>query len=220
MRNWYRMFISVYILWLQLYVLLISYICLIAFLCRLVCTWRWYVYKLGIFHANHTSIGLDPHKKLGEVGTVIHVEALQFFSYWPFQGGAFLWILFIICVSYHTVLSVPCSHVVICWERTVILALLYVTFSFVYVTSPYCGWIRCGIGLYGFLVFAFFLTLMAMTFHKCFMARFWYVINYFISLLIHIFNYSVPLCSYILEGLLCSWLGTLNILNCLNNSVY
>ena len=89
-----------------------------------------------------------------------------------------------------------------------------------YVTSPYCGWVRCGIGLYGFLVFAFVLTLMAMTFHKCFMARLWYVINYFISLLIHIFNYSVPLCSYILEGLLCSWLGTLNILNCLHNSVY
>ena len=48
-----------------------------------------------------------------------------------------LWILFVICVSYHTVLSVPCSHVVTCWERADLLALLYVMFSCVFVTFPY-----------------------------------------------------------------------------------
>ena len=40
-----------------------------------------------------------------------------------------LWILFVICVSYHTVLSVPYSLVVTCWERADLLALLYVMFS-------------------------------------------------------------------------------------------
>ena len=40
-------------------------------------------------------------------------------------------------VSY-TVLSVPCSLVVTCWEQADLLALLYVVFSCVFVTFP-CG---------------------------------------------------------------------------------
>ena len=48
-----------------------------------------------------------------------------------------LWIHFVICVSWHTVLSVPCSLVDICWESADLLALLYVMFSFVFVTFPY-----------------------------------------------------------------------------------
>ena len=39
---------------------------------------------------------------------------------------------------YPVVLSVHCSLVVTCWERTNLLALLYVTFSCVFVTEP-CG---------------------------------------------------------------------------------
>ena len=38
---------------------------------------------------------------------------------------------------YHTVLSVPCSLVVTCWERADLLALLYGMFSCVFVTFPY-----------------------------------------------------------------------------------
>ena len=37
----------------------------------------------------------------------------------------------------HTVLSVPCSLVVIRWEMNDLLALLYVTFSCVFDTFPY-----------------------------------------------------------------------------------
>ena len=37
----------------------------------------------------------------------------------------------------HTALSVPCSLVVICWERADLLALLYVMFSCAFVTFPY-----------------------------------------------------------------------------------
>ena len=49
-----------------------------------------------------------------------------------------LWILFVICVSLsYTVLSVPCSLVITCWERADLLALLCVIFSCVFVTFPY-----------------------------------------------------------------------------------
>ena len=37
-----------------------------------------------------------------------------------------LWNIFVICVSCHTVLSVPCSIVVACRKRADLLALLYV----------------------------------------------------------------------------------------------
>ena len=46
-----------------------------------------------------------------------------------------LWNIFVICVSCHTVLSVPCSSVVTCRKRADLLALLYVMFLFV--TFPY-----------------------------------------------------------------------------------
>ena len=40
-----------------------------------------------------------------------------------------LWIIFVVCVSCHTVLFVPCSLVVTFQERADLLALLYVIFS-------------------------------------------------------------------------------------------
>ena len=46
--------------------------------------------------------------------------------------------LFVFHVCY-AVLSVPCSLVITCWERDDILALLYVMFSCVFVTFPYCN---------------------------------------------------------------------------------
>ena len=46
---------------------------------------------------------------------------------------------FVSCVEFvrHTVLSVPCSLVVTCWERADLLALLYLMLSCVFVTFPY-----------------------------------------------------------------------------------
>ena len=51
-----------------------------------------------------------------------------------FFCGSFLLFLFHVCQA---VLSVPCSLVVTCWERTDIFALLCVMFSCVLVTFPY-----------------------------------------------------------------------------------
>ena len=74
----------------------------------------------------------------------------------------------------HAVLSVQCSLVVTCWVTAGLLALLYVMFSYVFVTSPYgvlgkvwyltsfCHFPCRVLGqvLYWFLILAFFLTLM------------------------------------------------------------
>ena len=43
----------------QLYILVSSYLCI----SRFVFTRRFYIDKLGIFHANQTSMCLDPHQK-------------------------------------------------------------------------------------------------------------------------------------------------------------
>ena len=51
--------------------------------------------------------------------------------------------LFVICV--HTVLSVPYSLVVTCWEKNDLLALLYVMFLCVSSLSHMMSWVRCGI---------------------------------------------------------------------------
>ena len=58
-----------------------------------------------------------------------------------------------------TVLSVPCSLVVTCWERADLLALLYVIFPCVFAPLHMVSCVRCGILLCGFVIFAFFLTL-------------------------------------------------------------
>ena len=70
------------------------------------------------------------------------------------KGGAFLWILLLF--GFQTVLSVPCSIVVTCWERA---DLLYMMFSCVSSLSHMVSLVSCGILLYGFLIFAFFLTM-------------------------------------------------------------
>ena len=44
----------------------------------------------------------------------------------------------------HTVLSVPCSLVVTCWERADLLALLYVMFLVFLSLSDIVSWVRCG----------------------------------------------------------------------------
>ena len=71
-----------------------------------------------------------------------------------------LWILFVICVClFHTGMSVSCSLMVTCLEKTDLLVLLYVMFSFVFVTFPY------GVLLHRFLI-CLLLTLQIVFNHK------------------------------------------------------
>ena len=53
------------------------------------------------------------------------------------KAAILLWILFVSCVSWHTVLSVACNIVVNCWERADLLTLLYGMFSCIFVTFSY-----------------------------------------------------------------------------------
>ena len=76
----------------------------------------------------------------GDVGTVKHVKpSSNFLSDHSKVGllyGSFLLFLSRVFLC-HTVLSVPCSLVVTCWERADLLALLCVMFSCDFVTFPY-----------------------------------------------------------------------------------
>ena len=69
--------------------------------------------------------------------------------------GSFLLCVFHVCRIF---LSVHCSLVVTCWERADLLDLLCVMFYCVLSLSHVVSWVRCGAGLYLFLIFAFFLT--------------------------------------------------------------
>ena len=72
------------------------------------------------------------------------------------QGGAFLWIIFVIDVSCFSYLSAHSSLVVTCWERDDLLALLHVVF---YCALSLSHVVRCGAWLYRFLVLPSFLLL-------------------------------------------------------------
>ena len=121
-----------------------SVVCTVAFLSMFylifiswfVCTRRWCIGKLEIFHVNKTSkvswstselrVSLAPLNKLK--------PSLDFL--WQFQCSASLWILFLlflfhVCPDY-TVVSVPCSFVITCWDRADLMALLCVLFPFPY----------------------------------------------------------------------------------------
>ena len=53
--------------------------------------------------------------------------------------------------------GLPTDHVVTCWERADLLALVCGVFC-EYVTFPLVSWVRCGTWLYRFLIFAPLLT--------------------------------------------------------------
>ena len=56
-----------------------------------------------------------------------------------FKAVLLVWILFVICVSCLTVLSVPRSLVVTCWKRADLLALVYAMFSCVLSLLIWCS---------------------------------------------------------------------------------
>ena len=66
--------------------------------------------------------------------------------------------MFRIC---HVFLSVHCSLVLACLERADLLALWFVTFYCDFVTFHVVSWVRCGAGLYRFLIFALILIVTA-----------------------------------------------------------
>ena len=78
----------------------------------------------------------------GKVGTLNMFKPIS--NYFTDHSKAVLLLLLVFC-DFYTVLSVPFSFVFTCWERTDILALLCVIFSFVLSLSYVVSWVRCGI---------------------------------------------------------------------------
>ena len=68
--------------------------------------------------------------------------------------------MFLFCLLFAMSLyaSVYMCFVVICWERADLLALVRGVYC-EFVTFPLVSWVRCGTGLYRFLIFASLLTL-------------------------------------------------------------
>ena len=123
------------------------------FVCRFECTRRWYVGWFGSFVRSRHLLYLS--------NTEIRVRMLPSsicnpsMFYWPFIGGAsFVDHFCFMCIS-HTVLSVPCNLLDTCGERAYLFALWYVMFLSL---SHIMFWVRCGVCLYRFLIYAFFLT--------------------------------------------------------------
>ena len=82
--------------------------------------------------------------------------------YWTFQVGAsfvdLFFLMFYVCL-YFTVLSVPCSLVITCWERADLLAIFSAMFSCVLTRSHTVSRVWCDTWLYRCLIFVFFFTI-------------------------------------------------------------
>ena len=91
------------------------------------------------------------------MGTINPSCVVKGFQRWRFFCGLFLLFVFRVCLC-RTVLSVPCSLMVTCWERADFLGLFCVIFYFVYVTFPYGVLWQVWYLVVSILIFAFFLT--------------------------------------------------------------
>ena len=87
----------------------------------------------------------------GEVGEIFLLTVPR----WYFFCESF--VLFMTCVCY-AFASVHCCLVVTSWERTDLLALVFMFIVF-FLLSHMVSWARCGTWLYCFLIFAFLITL-------------------------------------------------------------
>ena len=110
-----------------------------------VSTRGWCIGKQGIFHMNQTYICLDTHQRIrvwlapSNMFSPPVIFLLTVPRWFFLLFGPFCYFCFVLVVC-HIVLSVPCSLVVICWERADPLTLLYVIFSCVLSLSHMMCW--------------------------------------------------------------------------------
>ena len=112
--------------------------------------------QLGVFHANQTSMCLDPLLNLGrgwcrETGLSPPVK----YFYWPFQGGTSFvdhtfCVIYVLCLACFRVCSLlPCGHLLAKgWRLGPCLWCLIVLWSLSQVASSF----MCGLWLYWFLI--------------------------------------------------------------------
>ena len=152
-----------------------------------ICSGRWCIDKLGVFHANQTSMCLDPHLNKGR-GRRRETGLSPLVKYFTDRSKAvlLLWIFcgffFLSCVCYAFVcvyLYMPCGHLLgKGWP---------LVYNCEFVTFPLVSWVRCGTWLYRFLIFAPLLTFMLFTnlsytiltlIHILFHLHFWLAFSY------------------------------------------
>ena len=136
----------------------------LLFISWFVCSRRWCIDKLGVFHANQISICVLIHIwTRGEVGAPLNrFRPSSKIFYWPFQGGtSFVDLICFFCLVFTMSLcaSVYMCLVVTCWARADLLNWLsFVVSNCEFVTFPLVSWVRCGTWLYRFLIFVPLLT--------------------------------------------------------------
>ena len=77
------------------------YLLYLLFISLFICYRRWCIDKLGVFHANQTSLCFDPHLTKGEVGAPLNqFKSSSKIFYWPFQGGHYFMGHYTLCVRW------------------------------------------------------------------------------------------------------------------------
>ena len=135
------------------------HLCFISFyISWFVCSMRYFMDKLGVFHAIYVLIHIWIWGGDGAVKLVLVLKWKYF--YWPFQSGAsfvdhFCCLCFVFAVF-------SCLFIVALWSSagkglTSWLSCVWCFIVFLTLFHVVC-WVRCGAWLYLFLTLAFFLT--------------------------------------------------------------
>ena len=114
----------------------------LLFISWFICSRRWCMDKLGVFHANQNLCVLIHIWTKGEVGAVKPFKPSSKIFLLTVPRGYFFcgsFVLFMFC-DCHAFASVHCCLVVICWERADLLAL---------VCDVYCGFVTFPCGILG-----------------------------------------------------------------------
>ena len=151
----------------------------LLFISWFICSRRWCIDKLGVFHANQTSMCLDPHLRVRlachEIGLSPPVKYFTYRSY----AVLLLWIIYVMCFfcgsfMLFSVLFLlcfcACLFINTLWSpagKGLTTWLSFVMSNCKVVTFPLVSWVRCGAWLYWFLIFALFLTLRLTLASKC-----------------------------------------------------
>ena len=136
------------------------YLLYLLFISWFICSRRWCMDKLGVFHANQTTMCLDPHLNKGwgwhsETGLSPPVK----YFYWPLHTSFVnhLCYLCLVFIMLSGLFIAACGHLLgKGWPLGPCLWCLIVFLSLSHVVSL----VRCGTWLYRFLIFSAFLILM------------------------------------------------------------
>ena len=136
----------------------------LLFISWFICSRRWCMDKLGVFHANQTSVSWFISELMVRLvlrNTIWFKPSSKILLFLTDRSKAVLlmWIIcgiFVLCLSCFCVCSLlPCGHLLAKgWPLGSCLWCLIVLLSLSHVVS----WVRCGTWLYNFLIFAPFVT--------------------------------------------------------------